>query len=174
MKLFAILVFAVSSTLVACDAEEDSRLANTDDLVPMTAEPRDAARDAADLELGKATAKKFAEDIMNVRKSEDIHDLTNWLLDSVVFNVCGNRLYKNHFTAFITNALLDEEQNPGQLTFDADDAYTREDNLSISIIANNFIFEKDDKLILDFKKQEDGSWKLSYGTILTCKPVVYE
>lgn len=145
------------------------READTSNLIPVTAEPRDAARDAADLELAKTVATKLAADTMHVRTSEDIHDLTNWLLPHMIFNMCGNRLYKGQFVAFNMHALIEKEKFPTDLTYEVIQAYTREDNLSMHVKANGFVFEENDELIMDFKKQEDGSYKMSQGTILTCK-----
>ncbi|EFP11858.1 hypothetical protein CRE_29325 [Caenorhabditis remanei] len=124
--------------------------------------------DAAALELAKTTATKFAADVMNIRKSEDIHELTNWLSEDVVFNMCDSRLFKSHFVALVTQSLIDETKYPKDLTLEVENAFTREDILSMIVKANGFVFETDDKLILEFKKQEDGTYKLSYGTITTC------
>ncbi|EGT33464.1 hypothetical protein CAEBREN_22765 [Caenorhabditis brenneri] len=161
MKLFCIFVLIACSAFVSCD--------DTEDLEPMTVEPRDPARDAADLELAKTVATKFAADLMKVRKSEDIHDLTNNLMDTLVFNMCDNRLYKAHFVAFSTHALIEEEKYPTDLTLEPTSAYTRGNDLSMLAKASGFVFEANDEVILDFKKQEDGSYKLSQGTIVTCK-----
>uniref|UniRef100_A0A1I7ULD3 Lipoprotein n=1 Tax=Caenorhabditis tropicalis TaxID=1561998 RepID=A0A1I7ULD3_9PELO len=157
MKLFCLFILIACSVFVKCDDEI------------MTPEPRDPEREAADLALAKTVATKFAADLMNVRKSEDIHDLTNNLMDTLVFNMCENRLYKGHFVAFSTHALIEEEKYPDALTLEPQAAYTRDENLSMHVKANGFVFDKDDELILDFKKQEDGSYKLSQGTILTCR-----
>ncbi|KAF1760204.1 hypothetical protein GCK72_008450 [Caenorhabditis remanei] len=120
--------------------------------------------DAAALELAKTTATKFAADVMNIRKSEDIHELTNWISEDLVFNMCDSR----HFVALVTQSLIDETKYPKDLTLEVENAFTREDILSMIVKANGFVFETDDKLILEFKKQEDGTYKLSYGTITTC------
>ena len=70
--------------------------------------------------------------------------------------------------ALVTQSLIDETKFPKDLTLEVENAFTREDILSMIVKANGFVFETDDKLILEFKKQEDGTYKLSYGTITTC------
>ncbi|PIC50414.1 hypothetical protein B9Z55_001321 [Caenorhabditis nigoni] len=129
----------------------------------------DPEKDAADLELAKTTATAFAADLMKVRTSEDIHDLTNWLSDNLIFQLCDNRLYKSHFVAFTTHALIEEEKFPVALTLEVDKAFTRGDGLSMIVNAKGFVFEDNDQLILDFKKDDDGKYKLAHGTILTCR-----
>ena len=74
-----------------------------------------------------------------------------------------------HFVAFSTHALIEEEKYPTDLTLEPTSAYTRGNDLSMLAKASGFVFEANDEVILDFKKQEDGSYKLSQGTIVTCK-----
>ncbi|CAI2316061.1 unnamed protein product [Caenorhabditis sp. 36 PRJEB53466] len=179
MKLLPIFLLFTFSAL--CSSQE--RL-NTKDVVPHAPVVRDAAKDAADIELARTTATKFAADLMNVRKSENIHDLTNWLADDIRFQMCGIELYFGHFLAFVTSALLEKEKYPTPLQLVVDNAYTRPEDpvnatvprvpdayLSMLVNASGFNFEANDQMILDFKKQPDGSYKMWHGDILTCRIV---